>query len=752
MADSTDLDKDLNSSVLSIAHEPLAILDSELRIVRVNDAFSRQFRIPACSVPGTPLSIFAGGRWNLPELTDLLHTTLRHGTPVRGAMVDLDLGFGLRTLVVNAQRVGTSPDASILLALDDITDRVATESRCAHLSAVVHSSLDSIISWDLDGNVTTWNEGAAKLYGYSEDEMIGQPIDRLMPCDRSDEFGDLLADIRAGKALERAATVRRRKDGTLVHVSLSLSPLRDGNGSIVGATGVGRDVTARVRAEEALRRTLEQMQAVVSNLPMVLWTLDRDGIVRLSEGRLLKKLGFAPGELVGQSALEMYRDSPDVLFHIKRALGGEQEHFTIPLGDMTLEAWYVPVKAADGAIDATIGVALDITERVRLEEQFRQAQKMEAVGRLAGGIAHDFNNLLTAILGYADLVSEQLPPDGPVAADIEQIRKAGLSASSLTRQLLAFSRRQMLKPEIICINDVLTRMDVLLTRVIGEDVTLTMDLAADLANVSADPGQVEQVILNLAVNARDAMPKGGELEIETSTVELDAAFAATHVGAGTGPHVMLRVTDTGTGMDDSVRKQVFEPFFTTKEKAKGTGLGLSTVYGIVQQSGGSVWVESEPGRGATFVVYLPVVDAPVSAQSEAPLSQLQTGTETVLLVEDQDDVRDVARAILRHAGYTVIDASRPRTALAMVQDGVPFDLLLTDVVMPQMSGRDLAKAVAELRPDVKVLYTSGYAEDAIVKHGVLDPGLAFLPKPFTPKDLLKAVRSTIDSVPQTRYR
>jgi PAS domain S-box-containing protein len=641
MADGTDFD----DCVFATAHDPLAVLDQHLRIVRVSDAFSRQFHIPASRVVGMPVSTLDGGRWNLPELIRLLETTLRSGAPVRGEILEADLGTGPRTIIANARCYGPSIARQILLALQDITDRVATAGECSDLSSA-----------------------------------------------------------------------------------------------------------ASTAAEEALHVTLQRMQAIVSHLPMVVWTLDRNGIVKLSEGRLLEKLGFAPGELVGRSALEMYRDSPDIVFHIKRALAGELEHFTVAVGGMTLESWYVPVKASDGGVDATIGVALDVTERVKLEEQFRQSQKMEAVGRLAGGIAHDFNNLLTAILGYADLVLEQLPAESAMAADMDQIRKAGLSASSLTRQLLAFSRRQMLKPEIICINDVIARMEVLLTRVIGENIALTTSLASDLANVSADPGQVEQVILNLSVNARDAMPKGGDLRIETANVDLDAVFAAAHVGAGTGPHVMVRVTDTGTGMDDTVRKHVFEPFFTTKEKAKGTGLGLSTVYGIVQQSGGSIWVESEPGRGATFVVYLPIVDAPVSAQSEAPLSPLQTGDERILLVEDQDDVRDVARAILRHAGYTVIDASRPRTALAMVQDGIAFDLLLTDVVMPQMSGRDLAKAVAGMRPDVKVLYMSGYAEDAIVKHGVLDPGLAFVPKPFTPKDLLKAVRSAIDAGQQTRCR
>jgi two-component system, cell cycle sensor histidine kinase and response regulator CckA len=420
-------------------------------------------------------------------------------------------------------------------------------------------------------------------------------------------------------------------------------------------------------------------------------------------------------------------------------------HFNVQLENLTLEAWYVPVKDALGSTHGTIGIALDITERVQLEEQFRQAQKMEAVGRLAGGIAHDFNNLLTAILGYADLVADQLPAKSDLAADIDQIRKAGLSASSLTRQLLAFSRRQMLKPEVICINDVVARVETLLRRVIGEHIVFSTRLDPALGHASVDPGQIEQVILNLAVNAADAMPEGGELTVETGNLTIDSVFVGAHDGAQPGRHVMLKVTDTGVGMSEDVKRQIFEPFFTTKEKAKGTGLGLATVYGIVQQSGGNIWVDSEPARGTTFTICLPTVDAPCADLSEAPRQYLATGTETILLVEDQEDVRRVASAILRHGGYKVVEAALPHAAVSIVNDDrAHFDLLLTDVVMPEMSGHELAKIVAGVRPDLKVLYTSGYAEDAIVRHGVLEPGLAFVAKPFTPKILLEAVRATLD--------
>jgi CheY-like chemotaxis protein len=339
-----------------------------------------------------------------------------------------------------------------------------------------------------------------------------------------------------------------------------------------------------------------------------------------------------------------------------------------------------------------------------------------------------------------------LPAGDPLSKDITQIHKAGLSASALTQQLLAFSRRQMLKPEVINVNDIVARAETLLRRVIGEQIVLTTRLQGDLGHACADPGQIEQVILNLAVNARDAMPNGGELVIETGKANLTSAFASTHVGAKIGPHVMLKVSDTGLGIDQDVLKQVFEPFFTTKAKGKGTGLGLATVYGIVKQSGGSIWVDSALGKGASFTIYLPTVYTALTPElAAAGQPEMLLGTEVILLVEDQDEVRRVAASILRHGGYSVIETGNPRTALSLGLDfETRFDLLLTDVVMPEMTGRELAKTIAAKRSGLRVLYTSGYAESEIVEHGVLEAGLAFVAKPFTSQGLLQAVRKALD--------
>jgi signal transduction histidine kinase len=383
------------------------------------------------------------------------------------------------------------------------------------------------------------------------------------------------------------------------------------------------------------------------------------------------------------------------------------------------------------------------SELRRSEDQLRQAQKLEAVGRLAAGIAHDFNNLLSVVLSYSEELLVDLPDASPSRRDALEIQRAGERAAELTRQLLVFSRQQVLAPKILDLNDVLSNLGRMLGRMLGEDIELALLAAPLLGQVKADPGQIEQVVMNLVVNARDAMPGGGKLTIATSNVDLDDAYARDHLGVEPGRYVMLSVSDTGVGMDKATQARLFEPFFTTKGPGRGTGLGLSTVFGIVKQSHGSIWVYSEPGQGTTFKIYLPRVDA--AADRPLVVTTPAGGSETILLVEDEPQVRAVVRRTLERAGYAVVVAQDPHEAVRIAEAAGPIDLLLTDVVMPYMNGRELAERVRSRRPGVRVLFTSGYTDDAILRHGVLDEGVPFLQKPITPASLMRSVRETLDA-------
>jgi signal transduction histidine kinase/ActR/RegA family two-component response regulator len=391
-------------------------------------------------------------------------------------------------------------------------------------------------------------------------------------------------------------------------------------------------------------------------------------------------------------------------------------------------------------------LAHDSAERAQLEEQLRQSQKMEAIGQLAGGVAHDFNNLLTVITGYTEMLLDNVASHEPERVPLEEIRKAGDRAASLTHQLLAFSRKQILEPKILDLNTTIADIEKMLRRVIGEHIDLVTVLKGDLRPVKADPGQIQQVILNLAVNARDAMPAGGKLTVETANVNLDHAYAETHVEVQPGPYVMLAVSDTGCGMAPEILARVFEPFFTTKEVAKGTGMGLATVYGIVKQSGGSICVYSEPGNGTVFKIYLPSSTGDSAEENlSGPDAEIPRGTETVLVVEDEEAVRGLTRQVLEVNGYTVLEARHGDEAITLCQQiAEPIDLLLTDVIMPQMNGPELAARVTELYPALKVLFVSGYADHAIVRHGTLDPDTSFLQKPFSPAELARKVREVLD--------
>jgi two-component system cell cycle sensor histidine kinase/response regulator CckA len=513
---------------------------------------------------------------------------------------------------------------------------------------------------------------------------------------------------------------------------------------------------AQSRADQAateaeLRGSERRFRALVEQSWDAVALFGADGTILYGSPATTRLLGYELSEFVGRNAMELIHpdDQPAIIERLTEAASTPRAHVNVGARVKHKNGtWrYVEGVFTNLLDDPTIGAIVnnyrDVTERRLLEEQVQQSQKMEAVGRLAGGVAHDFNNILTAIGGYSDLLLADMAPDDTRRQDVEEIHRAAQRAAALTHQLLAFSRRQVMQPKVVDLNALVADIEKMLRRLIGEDILFATVLHPRAGNVRADPGQLEQVIVNLAVNARDAMPHGGRLTIETRSVELDASYRAEHPTVAPGPYVMLAVSDSGVGMSEETRARIFEPFFTTKVRGRGTGLGLATVYGIIQQSGGHIWVYSEQGRGTTMRVYLPRVDAPadkLERSSEAPPQDLR-GTETILLVEDEAAVRAVTRQLLERNGYTVVEAPDGQAALGLEMK--KLDLLLTDVVMPGMSGRELADQLVARRPGIRVLYMSGYTDDAVVRHGMLEPGLSYLEKPFRPDMLLRKVREAL---------
>lgn len=513
-----------------------------------------------------------------------------------------------------------------------------------------------------------------------------------------------------------------------------------------------RSEEVRKQAEDKLRESEDRYRDLVEHSQDLICTHDLDGRILSVNPWASKVLGYAPEELLGMNfrviLAPQVRDMFGKYMDEIKTHGTAQGLLLVQTRNGEQRIWeYKNSLRTDGVTNPIVrGMAQDVTERRKLEQRLHQSQRIEAVGRLAGGIAHDFNNLLTVINGYSELLLAQLKEESPFRREVEEIKRSGDRAATLTRQLLAFSRRQVLQPKVLDLNEVVFNMDMMLRRLIGEDVEFRTVLGTDLWRVKADPGQIEQVVMNLVVNARDAMPGGGKLTIETSNDFLDEEYSHVHPPVQPGPYVMLAISDTGVGMDEMTASQVFEPFFTTKKRGKGTGLGLSTVYGIVKQSGGFIWVYSEPGKGSTFKVYFPRTEdrREVPDKGDPPVEDLRGG-KTVLVVEDEDSIRKLAITILGQYGYAVLSAGDGEEALRIAagHEG-EIGLLLTDVVMPRLGGRELYERLRQLRPGIKVLYMSGYTDNAIVHQGVLDPGIAFLQKPCSPISMVRKVKEVLE--------
>ncbi len=596
------------------------------------------------------------------------------------------------------------------------------------------------------------NDAAVEAYGYSREEFLAMTIEDIRPAEEAQRLHEQVDSREAGEevGLRHAGIWRhRRKDGTWFDVEITSHDHVFGGRP--ARVVLALDVTDRVMAERALLRSEARYRELFDKASDLIATMDVDGTLTAVNEAFARATGYHRDELIGMPITDLVpTDSRDLVVEAReRTLeGGAPKLYEHEL--VARDGSRIQVEVASRLIEEhgrPVGVesiCRDISERRRLEEELRQAQRLESIGRLAGGIAHDFNNLLTVISGYAEML---LARNGEAHGELVQIAAAADRAAVLTRQLLAFSRRQVLQPRVIQLNEVVSGLTPLLQRLIGEDVELAAALSPALEHVRADPSQMEQIILNLAVNARDAMPSGGQLSIQTANIHLDEEYVSHHGDVAVGPHVMLAVSDTGVGMEPEVAEHIFEPFFTTKPIGTGTGLGLATVYGIVKQSGGSIWVYSEPGVGTTFKIYLPAVREPIGEERPAePRTAVARGSETVLLAEDNGPLRQLIAHMLETQGYDVLVAETPKDAVRLaVEQSDKISLLISDLVMPEMSGSALATEVAGIVPGVRVLIMSGYTDDAVARGGSLTPGAEYLEKPFGAEELAAKVRETLDS-------
>jgi two-component system cell cycle sensor histidine kinase/response regulator CckA len=630
-----------------------------------------------------------------------------------------------------------------------------TEGR---LRLMAHNLTQMVLAYDMDRKLTYANPAAQNLVGYSPEELAGDSIDWTHPDDRA-RMHALWDGLYRGQSFREVEYRLTAKDGTVKWANATWGPILDESGRQVGVQGSERDITERKMAEEALRESERRFRGLLENVHLSALIIDLEGRLTFCNDYILNATGWTRDELIGHSVIEfMVPDDRARVERLVEALRTDTapSHWNAEPGIVTkngkvrrFQAYSLVLRDTQGKPVGVANIGADITDHRALQEQYLQAQKMEGLGRLAGGVAHDFNNLLTVINGYSEIIFRKLKDDDPLRSSADQIRKAGARAADLTRQLLTFSRKQVSQPKPLDLNLVVSDSVAMWERLLGKEIELITRLSPTLGQVMADAGQIHQVLMNLVVNARDAMAKGGTLVIETSHFEVDSAYVAANPEAAKGPHVLLAVSDTGVGMDEETRRRIFEPFFTTKPMGEGSGLGLATVFGIVKQSHGWIDVYSEPGMGSVLKVYLPLIQSEESAADPpSPASGGAPCSETILLVEDQEEVRSLAKNVLEDCGYRVLAAASASEALesAEAYSGA-IHLLLTDVVLPGMSSRELAGRLIVLRPQIRVLFTSGYTHEAAALRTILDHGTAFLPKPYLPEAMAAKVRELLDGPP-----
>jgi len=641
----------------------------------------------------------------------------------------------------------------LTLVGQDVTDRVRAHEATVRLAAIVASSDDAIVGKQLDGTVTSWNAGAEQIFGYTAAEMVGQTVYRLIPPELHDAEREALRRVSRGDPVEFSETERIRKDGQRINIALTLSPIRDPSGRVVGASSIKRDITRQKRDETALAeagvrsrdlaQALDTAQAIIRDL---------DGRITYWSSGSARLYGWTPEEAVGRLAHELLQTVfPADLGKIQAVLlaqgrwEGEVIHVAKDGRRLNVASQWALRRDEKGQPGSVTEVNTDITARRLAEERMRRSDRMEVVGQLAGGVAHEANNQMTVVLGATEFLLARTDLPQVARNDLAQVRGAAERTAAITAQLLAFSRRQVLQPEVLDVDKVVQGLDGMLRRALGERSTLHVQLRAGSRRVKADPGQLAQVLLNLVLNARDAMPLRGQLTIETDTTVLTEQYAEGHPGVEirAGPYVVLSISDTGHGISPETMHHIFEPFYTTKPVGKGTGLGLATVYGIIKQSGGYVWVYSEPGQGTTFKVYLPMEEGAVQEAAASP-PPVQASGERVLIVEDEPAVRYMMSRALKEHGFKVLEASDGPEALRLVEGANELDLIITDVIIPGLDGTELARRAAKVAPDLPILFISGYTDHDIVRRGLLDPNQPFLQKPFTPDALVRRVAELLE--------
>ena len=759
------------AELLEAVPDAMVCVDADGRIVLVNAQTERLFGYGRDELIGEPVDML------VPDAVRDVHQGHRAGYVADPRPRPMGAGMEL----AGRRRDGTTFPAEISLsAIDtergilisatvrDMTQHQLAAETAAQLASIIQSSPDAVIGRTLDQVITSWNPGAERLYGYTAAEAIGRHFEMLIPMADREREAEVVAAVARGGQVDQYETRRRRKDGKAVEVSLIIGPIANRNGTIIGVATVAHDVTERQRADARFRGLMEAA-------PDAMVCADADGRIALVNAQTERLFGYGRDELIGQPVEILVPDPASGLHPGHRAryvadprprpmgadleLAGRRHDGSIFPAEVSLAA----MGTGDGLL--VTAVVRDVTERLelaaererlrtqaerdKLERHLHQSQRLESLGQLAGGVAHDFNNLLGVISSYAAFAAEEVAKEAPderwqtVRDDIGQVQQAAEQAAGLTRQLLAFARQEVIQSRVLNLNEVVWSVEQLLIRTLGEHIELIADLAADLPLVLADPGQIEQVLVNLAVNARDAMPQGGKLIIHTASTVIDDT--ADQGGLPPGQYVTLKVSDTGSGMAKDVLDRVFEPFFTTKPKGEGTGLGLATVYGIITQAGGHMRVYSELGLGTSFTALLPITKqdmAPVTPPAEPPRGHGQT----VLVVEDEPAMRESTRRILDRCGYHAVAAASGHEALGVLTSQLEhIDVLLTDVIMPSMQGRELADKIHILQPAARVVFMSGYTEGLLGAQGILQPGVHLIEKPFTQTTLLTKLHEVLSA-------